>query len=73
MIEMIGGEHWRGHIVPVYIDNSAFQQSERKGWSKADRLNDLLKRVFQFSVQFGCVRYVACGLVCATCLAEPQL
>ena len=30
-------------------------------------------RVFQFSVQFGCVRYVACGLVCATCLAEPQL
>jgi hypothetical protein len=55
MIDLIGGNHWRGFIIPVYVDNSAFQQSGKKGWSKAERLNDLLKQVFQFSVHWGCV------------------
>ena len=41
--------------VPLYIDNSAFQLSGVKGWSKADRLNDLLKQVFRYSVEFGCI------------------
>ena len=54
-ISMVGGEHWRGLIIPIYIDNSAFQQSGTKGWSKAVRLNDLLKKVFQFSVKWGCI------------------
>jgi hypothetical protein len=55
MISLLGGEHWRGLLIPIYIDNSAFQQSGKKGWSKADRLNDLLKLIFQFSVKWGCI------------------
>ena len=51
----MGGEHWRGRIVPIYIDNKSFQQSGVKGWSRAERLNDLLKDLFRFSVRHGCV------------------
>ena len=54
-IEAAGDMHWRGKRIPLYIDNSAFQLSGVKGWSKADRLNDLLKRVFRYSVEFGCI------------------
>ena len=46
---------WRGCILPIYIDNKAFQASGAKGWSKADRLNDLLKDLFQHSVALGCI------------------
>ena len=49
------GHKWRGKRVVIWIDNSAFQLSAKKGWSKADRLNDLLKRLFALSIQFGCV------------------
>ena len=55
MVEQEGGEHWRGRMVPLYIDNSAFQLSGVKGWSKADRLNVLLKELFKYSVHFGCI------------------
>ena len=54
-VEQEGGRHWRRRIVPIYIDNSAFQQSAVKGWSKASRLNDLLKLIFRYSVEFECI------------------
>ena len=57
MVEQEGGEHWRGCLVPIYIDNKAFQLSGPKGWSKADRLNNLLKQLFKHAVHFGCIFY----------------
>lgn len=57
MVEQEGGEHWRGCLVPIYIDNKAFQLSGAKGWSKADRLNNLLKQLFKHAVHFGCIFY----------------
>ena len=37
---------WHKKIVMIHIDNSAFQLSAVKGWSRADRLNDLLKDLY---------------------------
>ena len=50
-----GGAQWRRMIVPVYIDNRAFQLSAAKGWSKAGRLNDLLRYLFECSVKWECI------------------
>ena len=32
------GHLWRHSVVPIFIDNQAFQASAKKGWSKAPRL-----------------------------------
>ena len=47
-----GGPRWKKRIIPFRIDNRAFQLSAGKGWSKAERLSRLLKRVFGLSVQY---------------------
>ena len=41
--------------MPLYIDNSAFQLSLKKGWSKAERLTEIIKTLYQLSVKFNCV------------------
>ena len=46
---------WYKKIVVIHIDNSAFQLSARKGWSRADRLTDLLKTLFFLCVKYECV------------------
>ena len=46
---------WYRKVVTIHIDNSAFQLSARKGWSRADRLNDLLKTLFFLCVKYNCV------------------
>ena len=43
------------HRVPVYIDNSAFQLSFKKGWSKAARMTEVIKKLHELSVEFNCV------------------
>ncbi len=49
------GHTWKNKIVPVWIDNSAFERSLYKGRSKAPRLNILLRKLFLLSVKFSCV------------------
>jgi hypothetical protein len=46
---------WRGKRVPFYIDNSAFQLSLKKGWSKAKRLSSIIKLLFAVSSEADCV------------------
>ena len=46
------GHLWRKMVVPFRIDNSAFQRSAVKGWSRAERLTLLLRQVFTLSVHF---------------------
>ena len=48
------GDQMRGHRVPLYIDNSAFQLSMSKGWSRAERLTEVIKRLHELSVQHDC-------------------
>ena len=48
-------EKWYKKIVPLYIDNSAFQLSLKKGISKVERLNVLLRELFVLSVKYHCV------------------
>ena len=45
------GHTWRGKRVPVYIDNSAFQKSLAKGWSRARRLSVVIKDLYILSAQ----------------------
>ena len=49
------GPTWRKKVVPIFIDNSAFQGAFRKGRSSAPRLNTLLRQLFHLSVQYDCV------------------
>ena len=49
------GSSWYKKIVPLYIDNSAFQLSLKKGISKVERLNVLLRELFVLSVKYHCV------------------
>jgi hypothetical protein len=49
------GHKWRRKIVTVRVDNRAFQLSAVKGWSRADRLNSLLKKIFFLCIKFECV------------------
>ena len=53
-IDSIGAK-MANHRVPVYIDNSAFQLSFKKGWSRADRLTEIIKLLYEKSVEFNCV------------------
>ena len=46
---------WYKKIVPFFIDNSAFQLSFKKGRSKVERLNTLLRELFKLSVKHHCV------------------
>ena len=46
------GPGWRRCVVPCYIDNRAFGQSASKGWSRAERLGMLLKRLFALAVKY---------------------
>ena len=41
--------------VPIYIDNSAFQLSLKKGWSHAERLTEIIKNLYSLSVEHNCV------------------
>jgi hypothetical protein len=51
------GHKWRDtlKVVTIHIDNSSFQLSAKKGWSKADRLNILLKKVYFLCLKYECV------------------
>ena len=49
------GHLWHRKVVTFRIDNSAFQRSAVKGWSRAERLTLLLRRLFELCVQFECV------------------
>ena len=44
--------HWRGKIVPFYIDNRSFQMSAVKGWSKAARLFIQLRSLFVIALRY---------------------
>ena len=49
------GHTWYRKIVPLLIDNTAFQLSLVKGRSKAERLNELLRDLFYLSVKHHCI------------------
>ena len=49
------GDTWRGQVVPIYCDNSAFERSLYKGRSKASRLNIILRQLFTLSVKYDCI------------------
>ena len=46
---------WDGKIVRLHIDNSAFQASAHKGWSHAERLNELLRELLYLTVKYNCI------------------
>ena len=46
------GPHWSNCIVRFYIDNTAFQRSAVKSWSRAARLTHLLREIFALSIQY---------------------
>ena len=45
------GYLWRGLRVVYHVDNTSFQQSAKKGWSRAVVLNDICKRFFVLQVR----------------------
>ena len=49
------GHLWRERIVPFSIDNQAFQISAAKGWSRAQRLSELIRSLFFISVAHQCI------------------
>ena len=49
------GRHWKHMLVPLGIDNMAFQRSLAKCRSKAPRLNTLIRECFALMVQFQCI------------------
>ena len=49
------GHLWKHKVVPFAIDNSAFQLSAVKGWSKAERLSDLIRHLFSLAISFQCI------------------
>ena len=49
------GGGWRGKRVLIHIDNSAFQLSFKKGRSKVERLNVLLRSLHLLAAQFDCI------------------
>lgn len=53
-LEDLGGR-WRDCIVLFRVDNRSFQGSAVKGWSRAERLSLLLRRLFRLSVSHGCI------------------
>ena len=51
------GKSWAGKRVPLHIDNSAFQLSFKKGRSKVERLNRILRQLYTLSVKYDCIFY----------------
>ena len=49
------GASWYGKLVHFHIDNQAFQASAVKGWSHADRLNELLRLMLFLTVKYNCI------------------
>ena len=49
------GHTWRGMRVPFGVDNQAFQRSQVRGRSRADRLMTIIRRIFFKQLEFGCV------------------
>ena len=49
------GHLWKNKIVPLRIDNSAFQLSLKRGISKSPKLCELLRQLFVLSVKYECV------------------
>ena len=49
------GHMWADCWVPFGVDNQAFQKSALKGWSRAERLTLLLKRLFVLQIRFRCL------------------
>ena len=49
------GRGWYRCVVPIYLDNTAFERSATKGRSKAERLNELLRRLFALSLTYECI------------------
>ena len=49
------GAGWYRCVVPIYLDNTAFERSASKGRSRAERLNRLLRVLFSLSLKYECV------------------
>ena len=49
------GPTLRHKVVPIYIDNTAFERSLHKGRSKAPRLNVILRQLFLLATRYECV------------------
>ena len=49
------GPALENHRVIIYIDNSAFQLSLKKGWSKAARMTEIIKQLHELSVTYNCI------------------
>ena len=49
------GPNLRHKVVPIYIDNTAFERSLHKGRSKAPRLNAILRELFLLATRYECV------------------
>jgi hypothetical protein len=49
------GRFWRRKVVRFRIDNSSFQRSAVKGWSRAPRLSELTRRLFEYGIRFECI------------------
>lgn len=49
------GHLWSGKLIRFHIDNQAFQASAVKGWSHAERLNELLRELLYLTVKFNCI------------------
>jgi hypothetical protein len=49
------GHLWSGKIIRFHIDNQSFQASAVKGWSHADRLNELLRDMLYLTVKFNVI------------------
>ena len=65
------GSMWSGKIVRFHIDNQAFQASAVKGWSHAERLNELLRELLYLSVKFNCILVYEWISTHANVLADP--
>jgi hypothetical protein len=46
------GPSWRQQWIPFGVDNQSFEKSAQKSWSRAERLNLLLKRLFVLQIKF---------------------
>lgn len=49
------GVAWRERVVRLRVDNTAFQRSAVKGWSKAERLARVLRALFTVCIRYECV------------------
>ena len=49
------GPSWRQQWIPFGVDNQSFEKSAQKSWSRAERLNLLLKRLFVLQIKFDCL------------------